>query len=181
MASEYRTDPQMRAGATAAERTVIGQGVKINGDISSGGMVQVDGFVDGAIQASGVVVGAQGSVNGSVQADDLTVSGALEGEVEAQSAKLSATARVNANLTIRGTLAVEEGAQLEGDVRCTADGKARPSVGTGSAYAAASAGGSSSETATASGPESGPSSDKATGPDKSGSSDKSAAAEKTKH
>lgn len=138
MADEHRTERQLRGGGDT-ERTVIGQGVTVTGDITSKGMIQIDGVVDGTVQAAGVTVGRDGTMKGEVRTDKLSVAGTLEGNVEAKDASLSTTANVKAQVTVHGPLAVEEGARLQGDLRCGGSMSTTASSGSGPVVKAESA------------------------------------------
>ena len=60
--------------------TIISHGVKLEGKISSGGSIRVDGIIQGDINSQGnVTVGEQGDVNGQINATSVTVGGKVVG------------------------------------------------------------------------------------------------------
>lgn len=100
-------------------RTVIGQGVTVTGDITCEGLVEIDGAVEGTVRAAAVTIGRAGTLKGEVRTGTVSIAGTLEGEVDAKDAVLAATAKVAAQLTVHGPLEIEEGARIEGDLRCS--------------------------------------------------------------
>jgi len=62
--------------------TIIGRGTRIEGNIKSGGSMHIDGDVKGNLCVEGdVVVGRGASVEGDVTADNMYISGTVEGNV----------------------------------------------------------------------------------------------------
>jgi len=119
MANENEAGRFARGGAADGERTVIGRGVTVTGNITCKGTIHIDGDVDGTVKANGVSVGRDGTLRGEVRTDKLHVAGTLEGDVDATDASLANTANVTAQLRVNGPLEVEEGARIEGDLRCS--------------------------------------------------------------
>ena len=65
--------------------TIISHGVKLEGKISSGGSIRVDGTIQGDINSQGnVTVGEQGDVNGQINAISVTVGGKVVGSINAK-------------------------------------------------------------------------------------------------
>ncbi len=105
--------PARSGSATGSGRSVFSSDLKITGEVSSAGTLEILGEVDGNITARGLVVGAEGRVSGTVQADTVEVRGHLEGKVATNDFILHAPARVAADVTYR-TLVIESGATIEG-------------------------------------------------------------------
>ncbi len=97
------------------EITIISNGVKIEGKITSSGNIRVDGEVQGdIISQSNVSVGEYGKVNGQINASAITIGGTVSGTVKAQE-KLILDAKANLNGDIiTKILVVEAGAKFEG-------------------------------------------------------------------
>lgn len=93
--------------------SILGQDLKITGEISSSGMVEILGEVDGNVSANGLVIGNEGRVAGSVQANTVEVKGRMDGTVSTQEFTLRAAALVKADVAY-STLVIESGAQIEG-------------------------------------------------------------------
>ncbi len=108
------TAPAAAAGRPASNtRSVLAQDLKIIGEISSNGTIEVLGEIEGNLAARGLVIGAEGRVAGSVVADTVEVKGKLNGRVASDTFTLRAAAQVAADITYT-TLVIESGAQIEG-------------------------------------------------------------------
>lgn len=111
------TDPTAAPGTAGRpasnSRSVLAQDLKIVGEITSNGTIEVLGEVEGNLAARGLIVGAEGRVAGSVMADTVEVKGSLNGRVASDSFTLRAAAKVAADITYT-TLVIESGAQIEG-------------------------------------------------------------------
>ena len=107
-------DPTAEPARPASNtKSVLAQDLKIVGDISSSGTIEILGEIDGTLTARGLVIGAEGRVTGSVMADTVEVKGKLDGRVTSHSFTLRAAAVVAADVTYT-TLMIESGAQIEG-------------------------------------------------------------------
>ena len=107
------------AGPTSSGRpasnttSVLAQDLKIVGEITSNGTIEVLGEIEGNLAARGLIIGTEGRVAGSVIADTVEVKGKLDGRVSSGSFTLRAAARVAADITY-STVIIESGAQIEG-------------------------------------------------------------------
>ena len=69
-------------------KTIIDKDTHIVGNINGDGSLRVDGTVDGDITLDGCVfIGESGRVNGTITADELTISGVVDGNVIHQQEK----------------------------------------------------------------------------------------------
>lgn len=102
-----------RAGASNAGKSVLSSDLKITGDITSTGAVEVHGEVDGTITARNLTIGADGSMKGDVTTETVEVKGKLEGRVKTQDFALRATAEAKSDVTY-STLTIDSGARIEG-------------------------------------------------------------------
>jgi len=93
--------------------SLIGPGLLFEGAITGEGELHVEGAAKGRIEAVRVVVGEGGEVEGVVRAGAVEIRGRFRGEIEAQSVKLYATARVEGDI-VHEQLQVEAGAVFEG-------------------------------------------------------------------
>ena len=92
--------------------SIIGADLKIVGNLQCDGDIDVQGAVEGDIQAVAVTVDKDARVEGSIRAHSLTVSGSVDGGMEASEIALTSTARVTGELA-HETLSVDPGASLE--------------------------------------------------------------------
>ena len=109
-----------RSGQTPAQsnagKSVLASDLKIVGEITSAGAVEVMGEIDGTLSARNVTIGGEGRVKGSVQAESIEVKGALDGRVATSGFPLRSTAKVEADVTY-ANLVIESGAQIEGSFK----------------------------------------------------------------
>ncbi len=96
-----------------AGRSVLGSDLRITGEITTSGSVEILGEIDGNITANGLIVGHEGRVTGSVSAQTVEVRGKLDGKVSCDSFTLRSSAEVKADITTSG-IVIESGAQIEG-------------------------------------------------------------------
>jgi len=92
--------------------SIIGADLKIVGNLVCEGDIDVQGTVQGDIEAKSVTIESDARVDGSIQAQSLIVSGTVEGGMEASSISLTSTATVTGEI-IHETLSVDPGATLE--------------------------------------------------------------------
>ena len=91
---------------------IIGQGLKI----ISRGMLQVDGEIEGDVQAAEVVVGEKGKVTGMVAGRQIVVRGTVSGVICGQTVALQAASHVDCDIH-HMSFAIEQGAHFEGRSR----------------------------------------------------------------
>lgn len=99
--------------ATNAGKSILASDLRITGEITSSGAVEVFGDIDGTLSARSLLIGGEGMVKGSVSAETVEVKGKLDGRVSTQSFTLRATAQVEADVNYT-SLVIESGAQIEG-------------------------------------------------------------------
>ena len=97
-------------------RSVVHDGITINGDWDSDGIVEFDGSIVGNVTADTLVVTENGSITGNVWARNVTIAGTLEGAISAVNVALKRHARVSAQIEAH-VITIDEGANLEGQVR----------------------------------------------------------------
>ena len=102
-------------GVKSDETTIISNGVRIEGKVTSAGNIRVDGEIQGDISSkSNVVVGESGQVNGQINADSITIGGRVSGSVKAKDKlTLEAKANLKGDLFTK-ILVVEAGAKFDG-------------------------------------------------------------------
>jgi len=100
---------------TTEDITIISNGVKIEGKVSSTGSIRVDGILQGDLNASGnVTVGQQGDIKGEIVADIVTIGGKVVGTINAKEKTV-----LESNCTLKGdiltkVLVIEAGANFDG-------------------------------------------------------------------
>lgn len=105
--------PRPSAPGTNSARSVLGADLKITGEITSSGSVEILGEIEGNITANGLIIGQEGRVKGTVNAHTVEVKGKLDGKVACESFTLRASSDVRADVTTTA-LVIESGAGIEG-------------------------------------------------------------------
>jgi cytoskeletal protein CcmA (bactofilin family) len=104
---------------STGEKSVIGNDLKIIGvglKILSRGILQVDGEIEGDVQAAEVIVGEKGKVTGMVAGRQIVVRGKVSGVVCGQTVALQASSQVEGDIHHMSFL-IEQGALFEGRSR----------------------------------------------------------------
>ncbi|MEO0914619.1 MAG: polymer-forming cytoskeletal protein [Pseudomonadota bacterium] len=96
--------------------SVLSADLTIKGHIKTSGDVQVEGNVEGDIEAHLLTIGESATVKGEVVADDVVVTGRVIGRVRGLKVRLTSTARVEGDI-VHKTIAIESGAHFEGSVQ----------------------------------------------------------------
>ncbi len=96
--------------------SIISADLKIVGNMTSSGDIQVDGTVEGDISSRTLTVGEEAHVDGSIVAESVRVCGRVTGEIKATSVILAKTGRVEGDIAHQ-SLSIEAGAHIEGNIR----------------------------------------------------------------
>ncbi len=102
------------------DRSVIGDGLVINGDIKSDGPLIIEGEVNGTISCPDITVCPSGSIEGDIVGGNVVIEGHLKGNIEAQSISIVRLGVVRGDITSQ-LLSIEHGALFDGTVRKLAD------------------------------------------------------------
>lgn len=105
--------------------SIISPDLRIVGDLTSAGDIQVDGSVEGDITSRTLTIGENASVTGRVWAETMRVCGHVDGELKAQTVVVARTARVNGDI-IHESIEIEAGAFIEGSIRRMSDDQPTP-------------------------------------------------------
>lgn len=120
--SEKKPEPTSSAGRSAqtaaAGLSIIGVGMTVHGDVETGGVVKIEGTVNGHVSAAHqVLVAKGGQIDGDVDTREAVVGGLVHGAVRAtERVEVQAGATVQGDITTK-RIAVAEGAQLNGSIR----------------------------------------------------------------
>lgn len=101
--------------ANTASQSVISSEVEIIGTIKTSGSIQIEGRVEGEILSQGdVTIGKSGSVKGNLRVNSVTLSGTVQGNIEAKDRiALKSTARLLGDIKAK-RLSVEDGVTFVG-------------------------------------------------------------------
>ena len=101
--------------------TVIGPNAHFRGDIQSDGGVRIDGILEGNIDLTGnLVIGEGAKLIAEINANNISISGAVKGNVSGNRVEILETGRVWGDLTINSLL-LNEGAYLRGQTTMHGD------------------------------------------------------------
>ena len=125
-----KKNPRADMSQFSGQTSVIAHNTALKGDIELAGALQVDGLVQGTINAEqGLVrVSDKGRVEGRVSAPHIIINGEVQGDVFAlEHIELGTTARIRGNLHYR-LMEMAMGAQVEGQLRYLGDEAVQPSA-----------------------------------------------------
>ena len=103
--------------AKGTAKVIIGNGVKIKGEISDADEIQIDGQGDITVETTNLLVGGTGDLKGNITTDNLDVWGKLEGDV-----KVNGTLTIQDQGTVTGNIEYNElqiklGGKIKGDIK----------------------------------------------------------------
>src|SRR5262245_34551176 len=99
--------------ASKERGTVIANGLKIVGNVTAEGLVELYGQVEGEIHCTSLIVSRQAQVKGTIQAERVVVDGSVEGPIRGGQVILKSRAQVVGDI-YHQSLAIEKGALFDG-------------------------------------------------------------------
>ena len=113
-----RAAPRSDAPAGESGMSIIAIGMKVTGDLSTPGIIKIEGTVEGSIRgARQLLLGRQGIINGDIRAGEVVLGGTVNGTVYAdERVEIEGTASVLGDIHTR-TIVVHEGGRINGAVR----------------------------------------------------------------
>ena len=103
--------------AKGSAKVVIGNGVKIKGEITDADEVQIDGVADVTMITDNLVIGGSGELKGNITAHNADIWGKLDGEI-----KVDGTLTVQEQGSVSGSieysnLQIKLGGNIQGDIK----------------------------------------------------------------
>src|SRR5262245_41913311 len=95
------------------DRTVTGSGLKIVGNVTADGLIEVNGEIEGDMHCTSLIVSPKAQVVGIITAEQVVVNGRVEGRIQGGDVVLRSQAHVTGDIHHR-SLAIEKGAYFEG-------------------------------------------------------------------
>ncbi|HSM36421.1 MAG TPA: polymer-forming cytoskeletal protein [Longimicrobiales bacterium] len=145
---DMKDRPQVATGSNDGVISIVGSGMKVNGDVETEGTIRIEGRVEGTVRAGkAVVVGKDGRIKGDIFTQDAVVGGEVNGTIVAESRiELQATCVVDGEIRAR-RIQLDEGGRVNGRVHTGEVTKAASgaSGSTSSAAPGSSSGSSSSD------------------------------------
>ena len=100
--------------SSSAIESTIGANTHIKGDVQGDGGLRIDGVVEGTVEITGnLVVTESAKVRAEIKANNISIAGAVQGNVSANRVEILDTGRVWGDLTVKSLL-VNEGAYFRG-------------------------------------------------------------------
>lgn len=100
----------------SAVPSTLSQDLKVVGDLTCDGDIQIDGTVEGDIKCRLLTIGPSARITGTLEAETLRVSGTVIGRIDGKSVVLTRTARVEGDI-VHESLTMEACAHFEGQVK----------------------------------------------------------------
>jgi cytoskeletal protein CcmA (bactofilin family) len=120
--SGSESDPPAASPTSAAVRhpigfeTILGENANLKGELRSQGNTRLDGTFEGTLEIDGnVLVGETGKITADINAKNVSIAGAVRGNVSGKKVQLLRTARVWGNITA-AAISTEEGAFIDGKI-----------------------------------------------------------------
>lgn len=96
--------------------TVLGAGTVLKGDLKCQGNIRLDGTFEGTLQIEGnVLVGETAKITADINAKNVSIAGAVRGNVGGKKVQLLRTARVWGDISATA-ISTEEGAFIDGKI-----------------------------------------------------------------
>ena len=109
--TKKNTPPRPASGGVPS---ILAADLVITGEINTDGDVQIEGRLDGNINANTLTIGENGAVNGNIVASTVLVRGKVSGNINAGVVELAETANVKADL-VQDQLTIANGAFFDGN------------------------------------------------------------------
>ena len=112
-------NPDVFRPTKGSSKVIIGNGVKLKGEITDADEVQIDGSADITVSADNLIIGSTGNLKGTIQADNADVWGNIDGDL-----KISGTLTIQEQGSVSGTveyqtLQIKLGGKIKGDVKAS--------------------------------------------------------------
>ena len=109
--------PDVFRPAKGSSKVIIGNGVKLKGEITDADEVQIDGSADVTVSTKNLTVGCTGSLKGTIQSDNADVWGNVDGDL-----KVSGTLTIQEEGSVSGSveynnLQIKLGGKIKGDIK----------------------------------------------------------------
>lgn len=116
----FSAAPDFSETNSARKDAYLGKGTKVVGSVSFAGSAEVDGYIEGELQAQGrLIIGEAAVINAKIHGTEIVIRGTVNGDIVASSRLyLQKPAKVIGNVKC-ASLGIEEGVAFEG--KCTMD------------------------------------------------------------
>jgi cytoskeletal protein CcmA (bactofilin family) len=105
-----------RGAAASGMPSIIAANLRLTGNITGDGDLQVEGTVDGDVTCRSMTVGAKATVTGTIECETARVCGKVKGKIKARTVILAPSAHVVGDI-LHDRIAIETGAYFEGSLK----------------------------------------------------------------
>lgn len=105
--------------ADSKKFSIIDEGFTVEGMVVGKGRLVIKGTVKGSVNGDNVVIAEEGSVYAEAKANEMTIGGLFDGEIEVEKALVVLSTGKCSGKIKCGDLVVEAGASLNASVSCT--------------------------------------------------------------
>lgn len=118
--------PPVQLPAPVGFETVLGANSTLEGTLRSNANVRLDGTFTGTLEITGnVLVGETARINADINAKNISIAGAVRGNVSGKKVQLLRTGRIWGDIRAQA-LTTEEGAFIDGKITMTSDAAPQP-------------------------------------------------------
>ncbi|MEH6702956.1 bactofilin family protein [Parasphingorhabdus sp.] len=100
-------------GSSGSSFSIIGDGIIITGNIESKVDLHIDGEVIGDVKCLSLVQGPSSKIQGAIVAQNASLSGAVEGSIDAGDLAIASTARISGDVSYEN-VTIEQGGHVDG-------------------------------------------------------------------
>ena len=100
-------------GSVGSSFSIIGDGITITGNIESKVDLHIDGEVIGDVKCLSLVQGPASKIKGAIVAQNASLSGSVEGSIDAGDLAIASTARIGGDVTYEN-VTIEQGGHVDG-------------------------------------------------------------------
>jgi len=101
------------SGSSGSSFSIIGDGIIITGNIESKVDLHIDGEVIGDITCLSLVQGPSSKIKGAIVSQNASLSGSVEGSIDAGDLIISSSARIGGDVTYEN-VTIEQGGHVDG-------------------------------------------------------------------
>ena len=100
----------------SATPTILARDLKIEGNLISSGLIEIEGNIKGNIKGNAVILREGGNFEGQIIAESLSIRGKFDGAIHGKSIDICSKAVVTGEIEYE-SLSVEDGACIDGQFR----------------------------------------------------------------
>lgn len=96
--------------------SILAENLTIEGNLVSDGEIQIEGQVNGNLQAASVIIGEKAIISGDISAGKMIIRGEVNGSMRGDEITVTATAVIHGDI-LHASLSIEPGAKIDGRLK----------------------------------------------------------------